>query len=767
MKTKTLTFVLLGLMLLASWSGIAQEILYDGSFSATTEIVLYSSDPPPMNIWCAFQNYGTDAYASVVNNACYYQVTNPGYEAWEVQLTQYGFQLIPEHDYRLSFDVKADAPRYFGVFLGEYWGNWINLLGWETYAQFAGTEWQTITLDFKAVCTFEINKISFEIGGINTGMYFDNILITDLGPYMPSVGIIGTSVMGWDTDVNMNSTDSITYTLLNYPLTSGKIKFRQDDNWCINWGGTTFPTGAGYIYGPDITVTNPGNYDILFNRITGEYSFTCITNCTPYIGVIGTAVPPNFDTGPDVDMSTSDGITYTLHAYPFTDGLAKFRQDNSWDMNWGNTSFPIGTAILNGTGNDIPVVAGKYTVTFNLTSGDYSFAFPGIGILGSALTGWDTDIDLTTTDGVIYTLLSYPFTDGEVKFREDNDWMVNWGGYTFPSGWGWQDGPNIPVPAGTYDVTFNASTGEYLFVATTCPVPGIQCPDPVYTQNTPGDCGAYVFYPDVIPAPNCGGAGIQITQTAGLTSGSFFPMGLTTNTYQLTNADGNTASCSFDIFVYDAEPPSITGINDYLAPLWPPNHKMVLVPIEYDLSDNCGTANSELSVFSNEPVSGTGPGDLEPDWVVVDNHSVWLRAERAGNGTGREYYILITAYDDSWNYSGKIVIVPVPHDMRKVKDMEDSGSQADHVNAVDPAGSAGFSVEVKPNPSRNGFEMAVETTSCGPVEVSVFDVTGRMIHKSLAPANQNIHFGEDFHPGVYSIQVRQNDITRTLKLLKL
>ena len=54
--------------------------------------------------------------------------------------------------------------------------------------------------------------------------------------------------------------------------------------------------------------------------------------------------------------------------------------------------------------------------------------------------------------------------DGEVKFRAEGDWAVNWGVEDFPSGVGTQDGPNIVVTnGGTYGVVFNSATGEYAF----------------------------------------------------------------------------------------------------------------------------------------------------------------------------------------------------------------------------------------------------------------------------------------------------------------
>jgi hypothetical protein len=50
-----------------------------------------------------------------------------------------------------------------------------------------------------------------------------------------------------------------------------------------------------------------------------------------------------------------------------------------------------------------------------------------------------------------------------------------------------------------------------------------------------------------------------VTQTAGLPSGSLFPIGTTTNTF--TSTDGiNTATCSFDITVVDIENPILAGL---------------------------------------------------------------------------------------------------------------------------------------------------------------------------------------------------------------
>ena len=111
-------------------------------------------------------------------------------------------------------------------------------------------------------------------------------------------------------------------------------------------------------------------------------------------------------------------------------------------------------------------------------------------------------------------------------------------------------------------------------------------------------------------------------------------------------------------------PPVITGAAADPSVLWPPNHKLVNVTVNYNVTDNCPLppGSCTLSVTSNEPINGTGDGNTSPDWIVLDDHHVLLRAERAGNGNGRIYTITITCIDSGGNSSSESVTVTVPHD---------------------------------------------------------------------------------------------------------
>ena len=282
-----------------------------------------------------------------------------------------------------------------------------------------------------------------------------------------TISIVGTGVNGWPPNLNgpeitFATTDNITYTKTNLLLSNGEVKFRQDLDWVNSWGGNTFPSGQGILNVPGNNIpTQAGIYDVTFNRNNGTYTF--IGTPFPSIGIWGPAVNSQLGYGgPDIDMVTTDGIIYTLSGFYYSSGQAYFRENDATTNVWGSTAFPTGTGMLSGP--SIPVTGGEWFVTFNRNTGGYSFAYPSIGILGTATSvGWGTDIDLSTTDGFSYSISNLVLTDGVVKFRKDNAWDINWGSLGFPTGTGVQNGAEIPVTAGTYDVSFEKSSGNYAF----------------------------------------------------------------------------------------------------------------------------------------------------------------------------------------------------------------------------------------------------------------------------------------------------------------
>jgi len=191
--------------------------------------------------------------------------------------------------------------------------------------------------------------------------------------------------------------------------------------------------------------------------------------------------------------------------------------------------------------------------------------------------------------------------------------------------------------------------------------PVVTCPANIVKPNDPGQCGAVVNY-TVIASDNC----TAVTVNSQPASGSFFAVGTTTVRATATDGSGNTATCSFTVTVNDVEPPVIHDLLVTPPVLWPPNHHMKDVDVNYTSTDNCpGPITCHITVISDEPENGTGDGDTAPDWELVDDHHVKLRAERAGNGDGRVYTVTVTCTDQYGNSSSGTKAVLVPKNMSK------------------------------------------------------------------------------------------------------
>ena len=109
--------------------------------------------------------------------------------------------------------------------------------------------------------------------------------------------------------------------------------------------------------------------------------------------------------------------------------------------------------------------------------------------------------------------------------------------------------------------------------------------------------------------------------------------------------------------------PSITGASPSLSQIRLPLHLLIPIYVRYNAADSCGPVSTSLSVTSDEPVTGAGQGLAgltSPDWLVIDEHWVLLRAERSPRGDGRVYTITISAVDAAGGVSTQDVTVSVP-----------------------------------------------------------------------------------------------------------
>ena len=204
------------------------------------------------------------------------------------------------------------------------------------------------------------------------------------GAWTNSPDAVGTSIYpmsiveGYNYDKNTGKGE-LTFT--GYLTPEGfKLVHTLDSSWPDQWGqGASFGTfvkndgGSG-----NITVPSAGYYTITLDtradRLTVEEAdieATVYENMYISGDFNGWATDETMKAVNTVEsMAGHNHIwSYTIDA---TDGdtTCKFLQPN-WEPNWGGTAFPYGIGV-NG-GDNIPVTAGKWVVTFNDIDGSYAF----------------------------------------------------------------------------------------------------------------------------------------------------------------------------------------------------------------------------------------------------------------------------------------------------------------------------------------------------------------------------------------------------------
>ena len=154
-------------------------------------------------------------------------------------------------------------------------------------------------------------------------------------------------------------------------------------------------------------------------------------------------------------LKSEDGVHYTGYMYLNQNGF-KFCTQKNWDgTNYGGAFF--------GESEDNIMMtqeAGFYQVDVDLSAKTYTLTPFTIGIIGSATPkAWDGDTEMTyNPEERCWELKNVTLSDGEMKFRHKNDWSLSWGGEL--DNLTTQNGPNIAVAAGTYDIKLEVNWAE-------------------------------------------------------------------------------------------------------------------------------------------------------------------------------------------------------------------------------------------------------------------------------------------------------------------
>ena len=175
-------------------------------------------------------------------------------------------------------------------------------------------------------------------------------------------------------------------------------------------------------------------------------------------GIVGSAAN-NWGATPDLPFFKTD-VDGVLAAYvTLIDGEIKFRENNDWANNFGDNG---ADGTIEAGGANIAVTAGSYKVTLNFNDNTYTIEAFSLGIVGSSYNNWGATPDFmleydqySDVFRGIVTLL-----DGEMKFRMNNDWAVNYGD-NGADGSLEDGGANIATTAGNYIVTVDLNDKTY------------------------------------------------------------------------------------------------------------------------------------------------------------------------------------------------------------------------------------------------------------------------------------------------------------------
>jgi hypothetical protein len=129
--------------------------------------------------------------------------------------------------------------------------------------------------------------------------------------------------------------------------------------------------------------------------------------------------------------------------------------------------------------------------------------------------------------------------------------------------------------------------------------------------------------------------------------------------------------------------PDCSGAAASLGVIWPPNHTMVAINI-VGVVDPFGSplTIAVTGIQQDEPVNARGSGNTSPDGTGIGTSTAYVRAERAGPGTGRLYFISFTATNNQGLQCSSSVFTFVPHDQGQGFTPIDTGQRFDSTQVV-------------------------------------------------------------------------------------
>lgn len=405
--------------------------------------------------------------------------------------------------------------------------------------------------DFFAVGATEVTYQATDLSG-NTSACTFTVTVTDQE----------APVLTCPDDVAIVLPDGDCETTITYPSPAAT------DNCAVDAIALTEGPASGDVVGVGVTVVSFEATDLAGNASSCSFTITVTEN-----------VPPTIDCPADITVGNDPGACGAVVTYVAPEGA-----DNcpgaTTSLTEGLASgatFPVGSTLVTYTVTDLSgnTAECSFTVTVEDTEPPV-FDCPENATLPTDAGACEATLayDLPTVtdncdDPIVPVLISGPSSGDAVAP----------GNYT--------------IVFEATDAAGNSATCSFDLTVVDQEAPTFTfCPDDILIDAASGNCSSIVNYADPTATDNC--AIDEVILVEGLPSGTDFPVGVTTVTYEATDASGNTATCTFTVTVTEDTPPAIECPEDVAVDNDPGTCSAV---VSYPLptaTDDCGDVTLEL-----------------------------------------------------------------------------------------------------------------------------------------------------------------------------
>ena len=366
-----------------------------------------------------------------------------------------------------------------------------------------------VNLNDPANPTYELNASMFGKDEPTSGGTTEPEPPVDEPVQLVGWGIVG-AFSGWADGADVMLASDGTFLVAKGVALEGEFKFRKDGAWGTNFGaaeGAAFAANTEVALAPDGAnlVAEAGTYDVYLDEVNGKAWF--ITDGS-YPG--GGAAPEASEWGivgvvngwnaPDITMykTATEGL-FVAYNVAMPDGGFKIRANGQWvdTANYGLEKAGavevdhVYDLVCGGGSGDMTLAAGNYDIWFDLTNSKVYIMTPGKPISeavgGEVVTPEPEPEPEVTAWFLVGNFNGWTVGDANYQFSKEGDWYVfkgftadgqgvklNAGSWEVNRGGEFvaaneaiaiaQDGSDMFVAAGTYDVYMNADATELYFM---------------------------------------------------------------------------------------------------------------------------------------------------------------------------------------------------------------------------------------------------------------------------------------------------------------